>query len=160
MWCNHRASQAPGPSCATVVASKAVSFIIDHKILITVSSYKQFFFFFFCSTQILFEATVKGISPRVLGSASYQVGKLDVLNVSTCLFRWTHLCMCVGFSSERPESCELVCILSPGNSCPVPHSPALKRRHARSLRWGQEVCWTFESSLCPAQRWNLISPIV
>lgn len=37
-------------------------------------------------SQILFEATVKGISQRVLGSASYQVGKLDVLNVSTRLF--------------------------------------------------------------------------
>ncbi len=32
--------------------------------------------------QILFEATVKGIPQRVLGSASYQVGKMDVLNVS------------------------------------------------------------------------------
>uniref|UniRef100_A0A671Z0J4 Replication timing regulatory factor 1 n=1 Tax=Sparus aurata TaxID=8175 RepID=A0A671Z0J4_SPAAU len=31
---------------------------------------------------ILFEATVKGIPQRVLGSASYQVGKMDVLNVS------------------------------------------------------------------------------
>uniref|UniRef100_A0A8C4DQ84 Replication timing regulatory factor 1 n=1 Tax=Dicentrarchus labrax TaxID=13489 RepID=A0A8C4DQ84_DICLA len=29
---------------------------------------------------ILFEATAKGIPPRVLGSASYQVGKMDVLN--------------------------------------------------------------------------------
>lgn len=35
---------------------------------------------------ILFEATVKGISPRVLGSASYQVGKLDVLNGTPALF--------------------------------------------------------------------------
>lgn len=32
--------------------------------------------------QVLFEATVKGIPHRVLGSASYQVGKMDVLNVS------------------------------------------------------------------------------
>lgn len=32
--------------------------------------------------QILFEATVNGIPQRVLGSASYQVGKMDVLNVS------------------------------------------------------------------------------
>ena len=32
--------------------------------------------------QVLFEITVKGIHPRVLGSAAYQVGKMDVLNVS------------------------------------------------------------------------------
>lgn len=32
--------------------------------------------------QVLFEATVKGVPQRVLGSASYQVGKMDVLNVS------------------------------------------------------------------------------
>lgn len=31
---------------------------------------------------MLFEATVKGVPTRVLGSASYQVGKMDVLNVS------------------------------------------------------------------------------
>lgn len=41
----------------------------------------------FRPTQVLFEATVNGISQRVLGSASYQVGKLDVLNVSSSLFR-------------------------------------------------------------------------
>uniref|UniRef100_A0A8K9XER5 Replication timing regulatory factor 1 n=1 Tax=Oncorhynchus mykiss TaxID=8022 RepID=A0A8K9XER5_ONCMY len=34
----------------------------------------------------LLELTVKGIPQRVLGSASYQVGKMDVLNVSFCLF--------------------------------------------------------------------------
>lgn len=34
------------------------------------------------SPQVLFEITVKGIPQRVLGSASYQVGKMDVLNVS------------------------------------------------------------------------------
>uniref|UniRef100_A0A6Q2XGX4 Telomere-associated protein Rif1 N-terminal domain-containing protein n=1 Tax=Esox lucius TaxID=8010 RepID=A0A6Q2XGX4_ESOLU len=34
----------------------------------------------------LLEMTVKGIPQRVLGSASYQVGKMDVLNVSFCLF--------------------------------------------------------------------------
>lgn len=56
---------------------------------------------FFCLTQILFEATVKGISPRVLGSASYQVGKLDVLNVSAGPFRWTHLCMSAGLIPQR-----------------------------------------------------------
>ncbi|KAI4790358.1 hypothetical protein KUCAC02_034686 [Chaenocephalus aceratus] len=32
---------------------------------------------------ILLEATVRGIPQRVLGSASYQVGKMDVLNAST-----------------------------------------------------------------------------
>ncbi|KAK7913731.1 hypothetical protein WMY93_013942 [Mugilogobius chulae] len=32
---------------------------------------------------LLIETTVKGIPPRVLGSASYQVGKMDVLNVRT-----------------------------------------------------------------------------
>ncbi|XP_019732476.1 telomere-associated protein RIF1 isoform X2 [Hippocampus comes] len=35
---------------------------------------------------VLFESTVKGISPRVLGSASYQVGKMDVLNGTPALF--------------------------------------------------------------------------
>ncbi|XP_061580096.1 telomere-associated protein RIF1 [Cololabis saira] len=35
---------------------------------------------------ILFEATVKKIPPRVLGSASYQVGKMDVLNGTPALF--------------------------------------------------------------------------
>ncbi|XP_061697080.1 telomere-associated protein RIF1 [Syngnathoides biaculeatus] len=35
---------------------------------------------------ILFESTVKGISPRVLGSASYQVGRMDVLNGTPALF--------------------------------------------------------------------------
>ncbi|XP_074550421.1 telomere-associated protein RIF1 isoform X2 [Halichoeres trimaculatus] len=34
----------------------------------------------------LFEATVKGIPQRVLGSASYQVGKMDVLNGTPALF--------------------------------------------------------------------------
>lgn len=34
--------------------------------------------------QVLLEATVKGLPPRVLGSASYQVGKMDVLNVRVC----------------------------------------------------------------------------
>uniref|UniRef100_A0A3B3VQE0 Replication timing regulatory factor 1 n=1 Tax=Poecilia latipinna TaxID=48699 RepID=A0A3B3VQE0_9TELE len=33
---------------------------------------------------VLLEATVKGLPPRVLGSASYQVGKMDVLNVRVC----------------------------------------------------------------------------
>ncbi|XP_068185708.1 telomere-associated protein RIF1 [Antennarius striatus] len=35
---------------------------------------------------ILFEATVKGLPHRVLGSASYQVGKMDVLNGTPALF--------------------------------------------------------------------------
>nr|XP_061826919.1 telomere-associated protein RIF1 isoform X1 [Nerophis lumbriciformis] len=35
---------------------------------------------------ILLEGTVKGISPRVLGSAAYQVGKMDVLNGTPALF--------------------------------------------------------------------------
>nr|XP_057937557.1 telomere-associated protein RIF1 [Doryrhamphus excisus] len=35
---------------------------------------------------VLFEGTVKGISARVLGSASYQVGKMDVLNGTPALF--------------------------------------------------------------------------
>ncbi|XP_013876662.1 telomere-associated protein RIF1 isoform X2 [Austrofundulus limnaeus] len=35
---------------------------------------------------ILFEVTVKGLSQRVLGSASYQVGKMDVLNGTPSLF--------------------------------------------------------------------------
>uniref|UniRef100_A0A3B3UHK0 Replication timing regulatory factor 1 n=1 Tax=Poecilia latipinna TaxID=48699 RepID=A0A3B3UHK0_9TELE len=35
---------------------------------------------------VLLEATVKGLPPRVLGSASYQVGKMDVLNVRVCGF--------------------------------------------------------------------------
>uniref|UniRef100_A0A673B4N3 Replication timing regulatory factor 1 n=1 Tax=Sphaeramia orbicularis TaxID=375764 RepID=A0A673B4N3_9TELE len=35
---------------------------------------------------VLFEATVKGIPQRVLGSASYQVGKMDVLNGTPALF--------------------------------------------------------------------------
>ncbi|XP_041857632.1 telomere-associated protein RIF1 isoform X2 [Melanotaenia boesemani] len=35
---------------------------------------------------LLFEATVKGIPQRVLGSASYQVGKMDVLNGTPALF--------------------------------------------------------------------------
>ncbi|XP_045909432.1 telomere-associated protein RIF1 isoform X4 [Micropterus dolomieu] len=35
---------------------------------------------------ILFEATVKGLPQRVLGSASYQVGKMDVLNGTPALF--------------------------------------------------------------------------
>lgn len=35
---------------------------------------------------ILFEATVKGIPQKVLGSASYQVGKMDVLNGTPALF--------------------------------------------------------------------------
>ncbi|XP_077435975.1 telomere-associated protein RIF1 isoform X2 [Vanacampus margaritifer] len=35
---------------------------------------------------VLFESTVKGLSPRVLGSASYQVGKMDVLNGTPALF--------------------------------------------------------------------------
>ncbi|XP_047456367.1 telomere-associated protein RIF1 isoform X2 [Mugil cephalus] len=35
---------------------------------------------------VLFEATVKGISQRVLGSASYQLGKMDVLNGTPALF--------------------------------------------------------------------------
>ncbi|KAM6978392.1 telomere-associated protein RIF1 [Tautogolabrus adspersus] len=35
---------------------------------------------------ILFEATLKGIPQRVLGSASYQVGKMDVLNGTPALF--------------------------------------------------------------------------
>ncbi|KAM8857999.1 telomere-associated protein RIF1 [Synchiropus picturatus] len=34
----------------------------------------------------LFEITVKGISQRVLGSASYQVGKMDVLNGTPALY--------------------------------------------------------------------------
>uniref|UniRef100_A0AAQ4QMS8 Replication timing regulatory factor 1 n=1 Tax=Gasterosteus aculeatus aculeatus TaxID=481459 RepID=A0AAQ4QMS8_GASAC len=36
--------------------------------------------------KILFEATVNGIPQRVLGSASYQVGKMDVLNGTPALF--------------------------------------------------------------------------
>lgn len=39
-------------------------------------------FNYYLLRQILFEATVEGIPQRVLGSASYQVGKMDVLNVS------------------------------------------------------------------------------
>ncbi|XP_031729268.1 telomere-associated protein RIF1 isoform X2 [Anarrhichthys ocellatus] len=35
---------------------------------------------------ILFEGTVKGLPQRVLGSASYQVGKMDVLNGTPALF--------------------------------------------------------------------------
>ncbi|XP_040003841.1 telomere-associated protein RIF1 isoform X3 [Xiphias gladius] len=35
---------------------------------------------------VLFEATAKGIPQRVLGSASYQVGKMDVLNGTPALF--------------------------------------------------------------------------
>uniref|UniRef100_A0A3Q4HED0 Replication timing regulatory factor 1 n=1 Tax=Neolamprologus brichardi TaxID=32507 RepID=A0A3Q4HED0_NEOBR len=35
---------------------------------------------------VLFEATVKGIPQRVLSSASYQVGKMDVLNGTPALF--------------------------------------------------------------------------
>ncbi|XP_017276655.1 telomere-associated protein RIF1 isoform X1 [Kryptolebias marmoratus] len=35
---------------------------------------------------VLFEATVKGLPQRVLGSASYQVGKMDVLNGTPSLF--------------------------------------------------------------------------
>ncbi|KAM3862259.1 telomere-associated protein RIF1 [Diretmus argenteus] len=35
---------------------------------------------------VLFEMTVKGIPQRVLGSASYQVGKMDVLNGTPTLF--------------------------------------------------------------------------
>uniref|UniRef100_A0A667ZMZ6 Replication timing regulatory factor 1 n=1 Tax=Myripristis murdjan TaxID=586833 RepID=A0A667ZMZ6_9TELE len=35
---------------------------------------------------VLFEMTVKGIPQRVLGSASYQVGKMDVLNGTPALF--------------------------------------------------------------------------
>ncbi|GLD56619.1 telomere-associated protein RIF1-like protein, partial [Lates japonicus] len=35
---------------------------------------------------VLFEATVKGLPQRVLGSASYQVGKMDVLNGTPALF--------------------------------------------------------------------------
>ncbi|XP_032423463.1 telomere-associated protein RIF1 isoform X1 [Xiphophorus hellerii] len=35
---------------------------------------------------VLLEATVKGLPPRVLGSASYQVGKMDVLNGTPALF--------------------------------------------------------------------------
>uniref|UniRef100_A0A8C2XBS0 Replication timing regulatory factor 1 n=1 Tax=Cyclopterus lumpus TaxID=8103 RepID=A0A8C2XBS0_CYCLU len=35
---------------------------------------------------ILFEATAKGLPQRVLGSASYQVGKMDVLNGTPALF--------------------------------------------------------------------------
>ncbi|CAK6967637.1 telomere-associated protein RIF1 [Scomber scombrus] len=35
---------------------------------------------------ILFEATVKGVPQRVLGSASYQVGKMDVLNGTPALY--------------------------------------------------------------------------
>ncbi|XP_051814631.1 telomere-associated protein RIF1 isoform X2 [Acanthochromis polyacanthus] len=35
---------------------------------------------------VLFEVTVKGIPQRVLGSASYQVGKMDVLNGTPALF--------------------------------------------------------------------------
>lgn len=35
---------------------------------------------------VLVETTVKGIPPRVLGSASYQVGKMDVLNGTPALF--------------------------------------------------------------------------
>lgn len=35
---------------------------------------------------VLFEATVQGIPQRVLGSASYQVGKMDVLNGTPALF--------------------------------------------------------------------------
>lgn len=40
--------------------------------------------------QILFEGTVTGIPQRVLGSASYQVGKMDVLNVSCSTGLHTH----------------------------------------------------------------------
>ncbi|CAL8370380.1 unnamed protein product [Arctogadus glacialis] len=35
---------------------------------------------------VLLEITVKGIHPRVLGSAAYQVGKMDVLNGTPALF--------------------------------------------------------------------------
>ncbi|CAL8320376.1 unnamed protein product [Merluccius merluccius] len=35
---------------------------------------------------VLFEITLKGIHPRVLGSAAYQVGKMDVLNGTPALF--------------------------------------------------------------------------
>uniref|UniRef100_H3D1V0 Replication timing regulatory factor 1 n=1 Tax=Tetraodon nigroviridis TaxID=99883 RepID=H3D1V0_TETNG len=41
---------------------------------------------------ILFEATVKGVPARVLGSASYQVGKMDVLNGTPALFLILLLC--------------------------------------------------------------------
>uniref|UniRef100_A0A3B4B0A6 Telomere-associated protein Rif1 N-terminal domain-containing protein n=1 Tax=Periophthalmus magnuspinnatus TaxID=409849 RepID=A0A3B4B0A6_9GOBI len=39
------------------------------------------------SKRFLIEATVKAIPPRVLASASYQVGKMDVLNVTACCLR-------------------------------------------------------------------------
>ncbi|CAL8267570.1 unnamed protein product, partial [Lota lota] len=35
---------------------------------------------------VLFEITMKGVHPRVLGSAAYQVGKMDVLNGTPALF--------------------------------------------------------------------------
>eukprot|EP00066_Takifugu_rubripes_P016598 XP_011605864.1 PREDICTED: telomere-associated protein RIF1 [Takifugu rubripes] len=41
---------------------------------------------------ILFETTVKGVTQRVLGSASYQVGKMDVLNGTPALFLILLLC--------------------------------------------------------------------
>lgn len=50
--------------------------------------------------QILFEATVKGIPQRVLGSASYQVGKMDVLNVSASQNRCAHIQL--GYTKRCP----------------------------------------------------------
>lgn len=52
-----------------------------------ISLFNLFLVFFpFLCMQSLLEMTVKGIPQRILGSASYQVGKMDVLNVSFCLF--------------------------------------------------------------------------
>lgn len=66
----------------------------------------HFYFYSFGPPQILFEATVKGISQRVLGSASYQVGKLDVLNVSASP------CACAGSCSGASSKwCTCMCSL-------------------------------------------------
>lgn len=52
-----------------------------------ISLFNLFLVFFpFLCMQSLLEMTVKGIPQRILGSASYQVGKMDLLNVSVYSF--------------------------------------------------------------------------
>uniref|UniRef100_A0A8C2XGA8 Replication timing regulatory factor 1 n=1 Tax=Cyclopterus lumpus TaxID=8103 RepID=A0A8C2XGA8_CYCLU len=98
---------------------------------------------------ILFEATAKGLPQRVLGSASYQVGKMDVLNVSAHVFTMDLVFRCL--SVRRFFQClqTLVgCGLS-GPTSPLAFGEAVLGAIARSAESVQnkEQLWRMWSAM-------------
>ncbi|RVE58497.1 hypothetical protein OJAV_G00209920 [Oryzias javanicus] len=105
---------------------------------------------------VLLELTVKNIPPRVLGSTSYQVGKMDVLNGTPALF----LILLVFNSSNLPAFVEderfLVCLQSlitcglSGPTSPLAFVEAVLGAMSRSS----------SSVLMKEQQWRLWSSLV